>query len=40
MPVHIDELAAAQTAGGMSISMDSGMTDSMMQDEMTDDESN
>ena len=38
--ISIDELAAAQTAGGMSASMDTGMTDSMMQDGMTDDESN
>ena len=38
--ISIDELTAAQTAGGMSVSMDSGMTDSMMQDEMTDEDSN
>lgn len=38
--ISIDELTAAQTAGGMSVSMDSGMTDNMMQDEMTDDDSN
>lgn len=38
--ISIDELAAAQTAAGMSVSMDNGMTDSMMQDEVTDDDSN
>ena len=38
--ISIDELAAARAAGGMSASMDSGMTNSMMQDGMNGDESN
>ncbi len=38
--ISIDELAAAQNAGGMSVSMKGGMTDSMMENGMTDDDGN